>query len=266
MRTGSFARSLILAWTGEEPRREFETAVLEKCLIASITNGPGTISGQAAKLSTSAGNAPNTAMIATLACIGDVHGGNGRRGVEYLSRIFRDVGLTDPYDRGHGIDLEGLAAEEVDRFSKVRSAAKEAGTDYERIPCLGHPVFRDKPVNHDPRERVIAEYLEENGLCNVFLDFYHILARRLKDVGIARNVWAVNLDGAVASVALGLSWTPLSEKRMTLRRASDIAFLIFALGRAAGGASEFLDHQDYGTPMDTRVPVAECAILTRPRD
>ncbi|MHC4249822.1 MAG: hypothetical protein ACYS9X_11905 [Planctomycetota bacterium] len=263
MRRGSFARSLILAWTGEEPRREFEAGLLERCLIASITNGPGTISAQGAKLSTSAGNSPNTAMIATLASMGDVHGGNGRRAVEFLLRIFSGSGLEDPYEPGEGIDLEALAAKEVDRFAKVRSAAKEAGTDYERIPCLGHPVFRDKPVNHDPRERVIAKHLEEKGLRNAFLEFYHLLARQLQEVGIARNVWAVNLDGAIASVVLGICWAPLREKHMTVRRASDIAFLVFALGRSAGGASEFLDHQDHGSPMDMRVPVSECSVLTQ---
>jgi len=266
MRKGSFARSLILAWMGEPPRREFEAELVERCLIASITNGPGTISAQGAKLSTSAGNSPNTAMIATLACIGDVHGGNGRRAVEYLLRIFKDSDLEDPYDAGEGIDLEALARKEVDRFSRIRSAAKEVGTDYERIPCLGHPVFRDKPVNYDPRERIVSEYLEGKGLRNVFLDFYHLLAERLHEVGIARNVWAVNLDGAIASVTLGLCWAPLKEKHMTVRRASDIAFLVFALGRAAGGAAEFLDHQDFGSPMDMRVPASETSGLTRAKD
>ena len=266
MRKGSFARSLVLAWTGEPPQREFEAELLERCLIASIANGPGTISAQGAKLSTSAGNSPNTAMIATLACIGDVHGGNGRRAVEYLLRIFKDSGLEDPYGPNPGIDPEALAGKEVDRFSKIRSAAKEVGTDYERIPCLGHPVFRDKAVNYDPRERIVAEYLEGKGLRNVFLEFYHMLARRLHEVGIARNVWAVNLDGAIASVTLGLCWAPLKEKHMTVRRASDIAFLVFALGRAAGGAAEFLDHQDFGLPMDMRVPASETSALTRPKD
>jgi hypothetical protein len=46
----------------------------------------------------------------------------------------------------------------------------------------------------------------------------------------------------------------------------DIAFSLFALGRAAGGAAEFLDHQDFGTEMDMRVPVAECRPLSRPRE
>ena len=39
------------------------------------------------------------------AVIGDVHGGNGRRAVEYLIRIFKDTGLTDPYDSNHGLEL-----------------------------------------------------------------------------------------------------------------------------------------------------------------
>ncbi|MGA2619999.1 MAG: hypothetical protein ABSF26_20475 [Thermoguttaceae bacterium] len=52
------------------------------------TNGPGTISAQAAKLSASAGNSPHTAMIATLAAIGEVHGGNGREAVALLIDAF----------------------------------------------------------------------------------------------------------------------------------------------------------------------------------
>ncbi len=265
MRSGSFAESLLLAWTGEKVR-DFEAALVARCLIASLSNGPGTISAQGAKLSTSAGNAPNTAMIATLACIGDVHGGNGRRAVEYLLGIFRDVDLEDPWSPSRGLDLQKLVDNEVERFSKARSAAKEAGADYKRIPCLGHPVFRNAPVNHDPRERVIAEYMEQQGLCNVFLEFYHLLAHRLKDVGIARNVWAVNLDGAIASVTLATCWKALREKRITVRRACDIAFMIFAVGRVAGAGAEFLDHQDHGTPMDMRIPVDECTVLTHPKD
>jgi succinyl-CoA synthetase alpha subunit/citrate synthase len=265
MQAGSFIHSVFLAWTGET-LRDFEAELLEKCLIASLSNGPGTISAQGTKLSASAGNTPNTAMIAALACIGTVHGGNGQRAVEYLLKIFRNVDIHDPFDPAHNLDLEALAAKEADRFSRERSAAKEAGTDYKRIPCLGHPVFRNDPVNYDPRERVIAAYLQKKKQCNVFLDFYHLLAARLKKIGVARNVWAVNLDGAIASVVLGLCWKPLREKRLTVRRVCDIAFMTFALGRVAGAGGEFLDHQDTGSPMDMRIPVDECGMLTRPKD
>jgi succinyl-CoA synthetase alpha subunit len=265
MEKGSFVEAVILAWTGERIR-DFEVKLLEKCLIASISNGPGTISAQAAKLSTSAGNPPNTTMIATLACIGSIHGGNGRQAVEYLCRVFRNVDLADPYQAPADFDLQKLVNEAAERFNEHRNTAKEAGTEYERIPCLGHPVFKDDPVNYDPRERVIAAYLEEKGLTNVFLEFYHRLAHRIKELGISRNVWAVNLDGAIAAVVLGTFWNALREKRITLQRVCDIAFIVFALGRVAGAGGEFLDHQDFGSPMDMRIPVGESAVLTRPKD
>ncbi|MHC4241475.1 MAG: citrate/2-methylcitrate synthase, partial [Planctomycetota bacterium] len=265
MQNGSFVETLILTWTGERPQK-FEVELLEKCLIASLTNGPGTISAQGAKLSASAGNSPNTAMIATLACVGDIHGGNGRQAVEYLINIFRNTNLRDPWDPIHSFNLQNIVNKEAARFSKQRSAAKEAGTDYRRIPCLGHPVFKDKPVNYDPREQVISNYLKEQGIRNVFLEFYHMLAHRLKEIGIARNVWAVNLDACIASLVLGMSWKALKEKRITMRRVCDIAFMLFALGRAAGAGGEFLDHQDFGSPMDMRIPVSEGIVLSRPKD
>jgi citrate synthase len=265
MTSASFVQSLILAWTGELPR-DFEAELMEKCLIASLTNGPGTISAQGAKLSSSAGNAPNTAMIATLACMGDVHGGNGRRAVEYLLRVFRGVAITDPYDPKHGLNLQKIVIKEAKSFNKKRTAAKQAGTAYDRIPCLGHPIFRDQPVNFDPREQVIVSYLKEKGLCNIFLDFYHLLTHQLKRDGVSQNVWAVNLDGAIASVVLGNCWKALEEKRITVSRVCDIAFMVFALGRVAGSAGEYLDHQDSGTPMDMRIPVAECLTLSRSFD
>jgi citrate synthase len=268
MSAGSFGRALILAWTGEEPRHEFAPALVEKLLIASLANGPGTISAQGAKLSASAGNSPNTAMIATLASVGTVHGGNGAAAVRYLTRIFRDVGLEDPFFTGKKppIDVDALVEREAKRFAAERSAAKEAGLDYRRIPCMGHPVYKDKPVNYDPREVVISECLAESGMSNVFLEFYHKLAIRICDMGIASKAWAVNVDAAIAGVWLGITWPLLMEKKMTFDRAVAIPFLAFALGRAAGGAAEYLDHQDYGTAMDMRVPASETKALVRAKD
>ncbi|MCP4707800.1 MAG: hypothetical protein GY869_04175 [Planctomycetes bacterium] len=265
MKKGSFVESLMLAWIGEQPR-DFEVELMERCLIAGLSNGPGTISAQGAKLSASAGNSPNTAMIASLACLGQVHGGNGQRAVEYLLRVFSGVELDDPYNPNHDVNLKELVRTEAERFAKVRGAAKEAGTDYARIPCLGHPVFNKDAVNYDPRERVISGYLEEKGMNNIFLDYYHLLARELKELAIARNVWAVNVDGAIASVVLGNCWRLLHEKRITVRRICDLAFMVFALGRVGGAGGEYLDHQDYGSAMDMRIPVRECVALTRSRE
>lgn len=263
MKTHSLTASLILYWTGELPKEEFEERLAELTLIASLTNGPGTISAQGAKLSASAGNNPNTAMIATLASIGAVHGGNGARAVEFLLECFEKTDLRDPYEEFK--DLQTLAQKVASDFKRKKEAAKEAGLEYRRIPCLGHPVFRNEPVNYDPRERVIYDFIKKAGKTNVFLEFYHNLAMALKENGSTRNVLAVNVDAAIACVWLGICWRRIQEKQMTTKRVTDIPFIAFALGRAAGGAGEFLDHQDFGTEMDMRVPVSECRSLTRPR-
>lgn len=253
----SFAESLILYWTGEEATHDFEPRLVEMCLIASLTNGPGTLSAQGAKLSASAGNMPHTAMIATLATIGEDHGGNGRRAVEFLTDIFRTTDMQNPYDAEHDLGLKKIAIDYARAFKKVKAAAKDTGVEYQRIPCLGHPVFNTQAVNYDPRERAIHDHLQQIGVYNIFLDFYHHLAQALRDVGVASKVWAVNVDAAIACVWLGICWPKLRAQRITFKRTRDLAFLGFALGRAAGGAGEFLDHRDYGSPLDMRVPPAD---------
>ncbi len=263
MRTRSFTAALILYWTGELPTDEFEEKIAEMTLIASLTNGPGTISAQGAKLSTSAGNSPNTAMIATLATLGLTHGGNGAKAVKYLIKLFEKYDLADPYDSS--IDVKKIARAAAEEFRDRKLSAKEAGGEYEKIPCLGHPVFKNDDVNYDPRERVIHAFIEESGKVNVFLEFYHHLARNLKENKSTSRVMAVNLDASIACVWLGICWTRIKEKHMTIQRAVDIPFIAFAFSRAGGGAGEFLDHQDFGTNMDMRIPVSECKTLTRPR-
>jgi succinyl-CoA synthetase alpha subunit len=263
MRGRSLTAALILYWTGELPENDFEEKLVEMTLIASMTNGPGTISAQGAKLSASAGNNPNTAMIATLASIGLVHGGNGAKAVKFLLDTFQGKSLKDPYDSK--IDVNKLAGEVAKDFKRRKEASKTAGMDYERIPCLGHPIFKNDPVNFDPREQVISEYLQEHNRKNVFLEFYHSLAHALKENGSTSRVFAVNVDAAIACVWLALCWKRMKENQMTMKRVMDIPFIAFALGRVAGGAGEFLDHQDYGTNMDMRIPISEIRALTRPR-
>jgi succinyl-CoA synthetase alpha subunit len=264
MRTHSFAAAIVLYWTGELPRDEFEEKLAEMTLIASMTNGPGTISGTGAKLAASSGNPPNVAMIATMASMGTVHGGNGTKAVKFLLDVFGEKEIDDPYDSQ--IDVKSIAIDVAAHFRKKKLAAKAASIEYERIPCLGHPVFRNEAVNYDPRERAIHDFLSEHGRTNMFLSFYQHLVHALKDNGALNQVMAVNVDAALACVWLGICWRHLREKRMTLKRAMDIPFMTFALGRAAGGAGEFLDHQDFGTDMDMRVPAKECRTLTRARE
>ncbi|MCG8571571.1 MAG: hypothetical protein MJB14_15655 [Spirochaetes bacterium] len=263
MRNRSLVASLILYWTGELPENQFEEQLAEMTFMAGLTNGPGTISAQGAKLSASAGNNPNTAMIGTLASIGNIHGGNGKKAARFLLSIFEEHKLKDPYDSD--IDVQSIAVKVASDFKKKKLAAKEASVEYERIPCLGHPVFKNDPVNYDPREQVIYQFIKDQGKRNVFLDFYHHLVQALKDNGSMSKVLAVNVDAAIACVWLGICWRHLANKQMTTQRVLDIPFIAFAYGRVAGGAGEYLDHQDFGTQMDMRVPIKECKELTTPR-
>lgn len=265
MEKQSFGAALILYWTGELPRHDFEARLVEMALVASLTNGPGTISAQGAKLSASAGNNPNTAMIATLAATGATHGGNGAKAVRFLIENFKDTSLVDPYEPGDAVSAEKIAKAAARKFKKIKDAAKEAGADYERIPCVGHPVYNREPVNYDPREQAIYRFIAKAGKHNVFLDFYHELVKDFCVIGVSGKVWAVNVDAAIACIWLAICWPLLMEKKITLKRVEDCAFLGFALGRAAGGAGEFLDHQDFGSPMDMRIPPGECHILTQSR-
>ena len=266
MRKGSFAESILLYWLGHPPRHDFEVTLFEMGLIASLTNGPGTISAQAPKLSASAGNQPNTAMIATLAAIGNVHGGNGQESARMLIEVFGKSGLVDPYDKANAPDLETIVAAFVKRFKERKALAKEAGIEVEKIPCLGHPVFNKDAVNHDPRERIIAAFMEERKIYNVFLDFYHRLTLGMTASGVTNKVHAVNVDAALTCVMMGIAWPLLVEKKISVERAVDLPFLAFALGRVAGGAGEYLDHRETGTDMDMRVPVSECVFLGREQD
>ncbi len=266
MRKGSFAESVLLYWLGNPLKHEFEQKLFEMGLIASLTNGPGTISGQAPKLSASAGNTPNTAMIATLASIGNVHGGNGQEAAKMLIDVFGKSGLVDPYSKSKAPDLDAIVTEFVKKFKEKKAVAKEAGVDYEKVPCLGHPVFNNDAVNYDPRERVIFEYMDEHEIYNVFLDFYHRLTRGMTDGGVTNKVHAVNVDAALACILMGIAWPLLVDKKITVERAVQLPFLAFALGRVAGGAGEYLDHRENGTDMDMRIPVSECMYLGRIKD
>ena len=133
---------------------------------------------------------------------------------------------------------------------------------FQRVPCLGHPVYRNEAVNYDPRERTISQYLAKLDVYHVFFDFYHELAAALRDAGVTRNVLAVNIDAAIACVWLGICWPLLREKKITAPRVKQIAVAAFALGRAAGGVGEYFDHADFGLPMDMRLPVGECLSLS----
>ncbi len=109
-------------------------------------------------------------------------------------------------------------------------------------------------------------YLEEQGIYNVFFDFYHRLANEMLTQQATNKVHAVNVDAAITCVMMGIAWPLLVDNKISVERAIDLPFLTFALGRVAGGASEYLDHREFGTAMDMRIPVSECRFLGRQQD
>jgi hypothetical protein len=231
-----------------------------------LSNGPGTISAQGAKGAVSADGPEspervqlNKAMLGFLTHCGYAHGGNGYEGVAFLIEQFKDSGLTEPGDPNHGIDLAALAGRYVEDYANYKSERKTAGSlDIQKIPGVNHPVFKDRPVNHDPREVFIAELMASRGERNVFHDYYRALVQALYDGGVSRNVYCVNIDAVIAALLLKMVWTPYREGRFSAAALETAAFTIFLYARMIGCAAEVDDHLNRGRNMDTRTPASQC--------
>ncbi|NRF72383.1 CoA-binding protein [Aquincola sp. S2] len=234
-----------------------------------LTNGPGAISAQGAKGAVSADGpeAPervqlNKALVGFLTHTGFTHGGNGYEGIAFLSEQFRDAALADPSDPAHGVDLHALAAQTAAHYARYKSERKSAGSlEIAKLPGVNHPVFKDKPVNHDPREVFIAELLERRGEYNVFHAYYRALVQALFDAGVSRNVYCVNVDAVIAALLLKMLWQPLQRGDFAAADLETAAFTIFLYPRMLGCAAEVDDHMNRGRNMDTRTPASQCRFV-----
>ncbi|MGE8319029.1 MAG: CoA-binding protein [Comamonas sp.] len=234
-----------------------------------LTNGPGAISAQGAKGAVSADGPEqpervqlNKALMGFLTHTGYAHGGNGYEGIAYLCEQFKGSGLKDPAAAAHGIDLQALARRAVEQYASYKAQKKTAGSlDIAKLPGVNHPVFKDKPVNHDPREVLIAQLFEARGETNVFHQFYRALVQQLFDAGVSRNVYCVNIDAVIAALLLKMLWQPLAEGRIGERELETAAFTIFLYPRMLGCAAEADDHLNRGRNMDTRTPASQCRFV-----
>jgi hypothetical protein len=234
-----------------------------------LSNGPGTITGQGVKgaVSSDGPEQPervqlNKAMLGFLSHCGYAHGGNGFEGVAFLIEQFRDVDLADPGNPEHGIDLKALASAFVERYAAYKTEKKNIGAgDMQKIPCVNHPVFKDRPVNTDPREAFIRERLAARGEHNVFLDYYHALVEQLYEAGVSRNVYCVNVDAVIATLLLGAVWGDLRAGRIGAPALETAAFTVFLYARMLGSAAEADDHLNRGRNMDTRTAASACRFV-----
>jgi succinyl-CoA synthetase alpha subunit len=249
-----------------EPAHQFALQTLIGLL---LTNGPGTISAQGAKGAVAADGPEspervqlNKAVVGFLTHTGYAHGGNGLEGITFLIEQFRESGLDDPGNPNHNLDLAAMAARYCERYAAYKSAAKTVGRlDLQMIPGVHHPVFRDKAINHDPREVFIAELFAKRNEHNVFHDFYRALVQALYDAGLSRNVYCVNIDGVIAALLLKMMWQPYRTGTFTEAHLETAAFTVFLFGRMIGCAAEIEDHLNRGRNMDTRTAAPECRFV-----
>jgi succinyl-CoA synthetase alpha subunit/citrate synthase len=257
----SFTENAFRILFGRAPNRQ-ELMEFRTVVGLAVTNGPGTLSAKGAKESVSARNDVSMAFVGFLTNTGRAHGGNGVEAVQFLLETFEGVALDDPGRADHGIDLEALASRTAKAYGVQRQRTRESReTPTRPIPCVNHPVFRGQDVNVDPREQFVRAMLEQQGITNVFLEFYHHLVRALFAEGVTKNVFCVNVDAVIAVITLKLVWKDLKEGRLGLRQVQEVGFLLFLYGRAVGIAAEIADHRDRGLDMDCRTPEDRLAFV-----
>jgi succinyl-CoA synthetase alpha subunit len=264
----SLSEIAFAALLGLEPR-EGDLFAFQTLVGLLLTNGPGAISAQGAKSAVSADGpeAPervqlNKALIGFLAGTGYTHGGNGYEGIAFLTEQFRGADVADPSDPNHGIDLRALAMRTVEQYARYKAERKGAGSlDIAKIPGVNHPIFKDKPVNHDPREVFIAKLYAARGEYNVFHDYYNALVGALFEAGVSRNVYCVNVDAMIAALLLKMLWQPIRRGELAEHDLETAAFTLFLYPRMLGCAAEVDDHMNRGRNMDTRTPASECRFV-----
>jgi hypothetical protein len=262
------AGTLLGASVPAEPRPE-DLFVFQTLIGLLLTNGPGAISIQGVKGAVSADGPEtpervqlNKALVGFLSHSGYAHGGNGYEGIAFLLDQFRDADLADPGDSGHGLDLTALAARYTEVYAQYKSNRKTAGSlDIQKIPGVNHPVFKDKPVNHDPREVFIWDLMRERGEYNVFHDYYRALVQALFDAGVSRTVYCVNIDAVIAALLLKMLWQPYRSGAFPAAALETAAFTLFLYARMIGSLAEADDHVNRGRNMDTRTPASQCKFV-----
>lgn len=262
--TYSFTRTAFLALLGRQPT-ETELFEFQVLLGLIITNGPGTISAQGSKGAVSADGPENPkrvqinkGFIGFLTHTGFAHGGNGYEAVAFLIEQFKNTALKNPADPKHGIDLGKIATDYAKQYGAFKKKQKDLGhMEYDKIPCVNHPVFKGKDVNIDPREDYVRKLFKEKGLFNVFLDFYHCLVEALFKSGVSKNVYCVNIDAVIAVILLKMVWADYKGGKMSEDDIETAGFATFLFGRMIGCAAEIDDHTNRGRNMDTRTPASQ---------
>jgi hypothetical protein len=154
-----------------------------------------------------------------------------------------------------------MATDFAKAYRREKKASKEVGAELRALPGVHHPIFKGKPVNIDPRERFVAEYMARAGRYNVFHAYYRELVQALHEQGASPYVFCVNVDAVIAALLLALLWPDYQAGRLTDRDLETAAFTVFLYGRMIGSAAEIDDHLNRGRNMDTRTPASQCGFV-----
>jgi len=239
---------------------EKELFALNAMLNLTISNGPGTVSAKGSKGSVSGGNPIASSYVGWMVHTGRDHGGNGFEAIKYVNDYMGDF---DPYGASSpeelNAKLEEIAKVAAADYANLKKKAKEEGDlKYFKVPCVNHPVFKNKPVNYDPRETHIREIFKNRDEVNPFQEFYHHLVQQLFNAGATKNVFCVNIDAVIATISLDLIWKDIKSGKMPEKDMQDIAFTLFQFARMVGCSAEIADHRSRGNPIDCRTPASQC--------
>jgi succinyl-CoA synthetase alpha subunit/citrate synthase len=239
---------------------EKELFALNAMLNLTISNGPGTVSAKGSKGSVSGGNPIASCYASWMVHTGRDHGGNGFEAIKYVNDNMAEF---DPYGAASADELnaklEVIAKKAAAEYGALKKKAKEEGDmKYFKVPCVNHPVFKNKPINYDPRESHIREIFKERNEVNPFQEFYHHLVQQLFNAGATKNIFCVNIDAVIATITLDLIWNDIKSGKMPEKDMQDIAFTLFQFARMVGCSAEIADHKSRGNPIDCRTPASQC--------
>jgi len=166
MKKHSFTESIFLILRGDLPEAA-ERTMFDAMLVAAIDHGPGTASGQVARIVTSAKNSMHTSIAAAILAMGQRHGS----AIEGAGQFFQEH---------HDVEnVEGLVGDL--KLKKVR------------IPGYGHPF-----LEVDTRSEVLFTIAKEQGFYKKHCDFSERFHEELNRQ--SSKVLALNIDGAMGAI------------------------------------------------------------------
>ena len=167
----NFSDAIFLILKGEKPEKK-EAEMFNTILSSCIDHGVGNPSTVSARTVQSGGNDMNTSVAAGISALGDKHGGAIEECMELLQSQ-----------------------------ASVKEIVREKLENREKIPGLGHKVYKDK----DPRSQKMLEKAESLGLKGEFtekmLEIQEIFGEEKVDL-------VLNVDGAIAGVMSDLGFEP----------------------------------------------------------